>query len=198
MRYRFIHREKRSYPLTVLCEVFLVSRSGYYACVRRDREGRKGGPAPAVLAEVRRLHVESRRTYGQRRLCQALQANGYAVGRQRTRILMQQAGVRVRRKRSWRPRTTDSQHSWPIAPNSLDRQFTVAGPNRVWASDITYVPTHEGWLYLAIVVDLFSRKVVGWAVAATMETPLVEAALVMAIGRRHPLPGLLHHSDRGS
>ncbi len=198
MRYRFIHREKGSYPLTVLCQVLQVSRSGYYAFVSRDLMGRQVAPDPAVLTDVRRFHVESRRTYGQRRLCEALQASGYVVGRRRMRTLMHQAGVRIRRKRPWRPRTTDSQHPFPVAPNRLNRQFAVDGPNRVWASDITYIPTQEGWLYLALVVDLFSRKVVGWAVAATMETSLVEAALAMAIGRRHPLPGLLHHSDRGS
>ena len=198
MRYRFIHREKRSYPLSVLCQVLQVSRSGYYAFMRRDMMGRQVAADPAVLADVRRLHRASRRTYGQRRLCEALQAHGYAVGRRRTRTLMQQAGVRIRQARPWRPRTTDSRHPWPVAPNRLNRQFAVTEPNRVWASDLTYVPTHEGWLYLAIVVDLYSRKVVGWALAATMETRLVEAALEMAIGRRTPLPGLLHHSDRGS
>ncbi len=198
MRYRCIQREKEWYPLTVLCQVLQVSRSGYYGFVNRDRVGQASGPDPAVLADVRRLHRESRRTYGQRRLCEALQAEGYPVGRWRTRTWMRQAGVNVRQKRPWAPRTTDSRHALPVAPNLLNRQFAVAVPNRVWGSDITYLPTQEGWLYLAIVVDLFSRKVVGWAVAATMETSLVEAALTMAIGRRQPPPGLLHHSDRGS
>ncbi len=198
MRYRCIQREKGWYPLMVLCQVLQVSRSGYYAFGTRDRVGRESGPDQAVLADVRRLHQESRRTYGQRRLCQALQAEGYRVGRCRTRTWMRQAGVSVRRKRPWVPRTTDSRHALPVAPNLLNRQCAVAAPNRVWGSDLTYLPTQEGWLYLAIVVDLFSRKVVGWAVAATMETSLVEAALKMAMGRRQPPPGLLHHSDRGS
>jgi putative transposase len=198
MRYCFIHREKGPYPLTVLCQVLAVSRSGYYALVRRELRGRTRVVESTVVAEVRRVHLASRRTYGQRRLCKALQAQGYAVGRRRTRTLMQQAGVQVRRRRPWRPRTTDSQHPFPVAPNHLKRQFTVEEPNRVWASDLTYIPTQEGWLYLALVVDLFSRKVVGWALATTLEPSLVEAALQMAIGRRHPLPGLLHHSDRGS
>ncbi len=189
MRYRFIQREKEWYPLTVLCQVLQVSRSGYYGFVTRARVGRESGPDPAVLADVRRLHRESRRTYGHRRLCEALRAEGYPVGRWRTRTWMRQAGVSVRRARPWVPRTTDSRHASPVAPNLLNRQFTVAEPNRVWGSDITYLPTQEGWLYLAIVVDLFSRKVVGWAVAATMETSLVEAALELAIGRRQPPPG---------
>lgn len=111
---------------------------------------------------------------------------------------MRHAGVSVKRKRPWVPRTTDSRHGEPVAPNHLDRQFTVTAPNRVWGSDITYLPTQDGWLYLAVVVDLFSRKIVGWAMASMMETSLVATALNMAIGRRQPPPGLLHHSDRGS
>ena len=198
MRYRFIQQEQARYPLTVLCHVLKVSRSGYYAFVKRDGGELEAEAEQALLAAVRRLHRESRWTYGQRRLCQALQAAGYRVGRYRTRTLMRQAGVRVRRKRPWVPRTTESRHASPVAPNLLNRQFAVAAPNRVWGSDLTYLPTQEGWVYLAIVVDLFSRKVVRWAMAAMMETSLVEAALEMAIGRRQPPPGLLHHSDRGS
>ncbi len=198
MRYRLIQREQGTSSVTVLCQVLQVSRSGYDAFVQRDGAGLKSGVDHAVRADVRRLHRESRCTDGQRRLREALQAEGYRVGRCRTRTLMRQAGVSVRRQRRGVPQTTDSRHASPVAPNLLNRQFTVEVPNRVWGSDITYLPTQEGWLYLAIVVDLFSRKVVGWAVAATMETSLVEAALEMAIGRRQPPPGLLHHSDRGS
>ncbi len=198
MRYQFIQREQGHYPLTVLCGVLHVSRSGYYAAVQRGLGVRASAADLPVLAQVRRLHQASRRTYGHRRLCHALQAAGYRVGRYRTRTLMRQAGVSVRQRRPSVPRTTDSRHASPVAPNLLNRHFTVAAPNRVWGSDITYLPTQEGWLYLAIVVDLFSRKVVGWAMAATMETVLVETALEMAVGRRQPLPGLLHHSDRGS
>jgi transposase InsO family protein len=130
-------------------------------------------------------------------MCQALQQAGYSMGRSRTRTLMRQANLKPRR--AWRcPQTTDSRHASPIAPNVLNRQFTVAAPNRVWGSDITALWTLEGWLYIAIVVDLFSRKVVGWACAASMATCLVTRALQMAIGQRQPAPGLLHHSDRGS
>lgn len=130
-------------------------------------------------------------------MCQALQQAGYSMGRYRTRTLMRQAHLQPRR--AWRrPQTTDSRHALPIAPNVLNRQFAVAAPNRVWGSDITALWTQEGWLYIAIVVDLFSRKVVGWACAASMATGLVMRALHMAVGQRHPAPGLLHHSDRGS
>lgn len=194
MKYAFIYQERLQYPLTVLCPVLRVSRSGYYAFLKR---------APSVLdsvtlAQVRRLHLASRRTYGQRRMRLALRAEGVGVGRWRTRMLMRQAGVSVKRAHPWKPHTTDSAHALPVAPNRLNRQFAVSAPNRVWGSDLTYLPTQDGWLYLAVVVDLFSRKIVGWAMASTMETSLVVTALTMAIGRRQPPPGLLHHSDRGS
>ena len=131
MRYRFIQQEKVTYPLTVLCHVLQVSRSGYDAFVKRDGAGPEAGPAQAMLAAVRRLHRASRCTYGQRRLREALQAEGYQVGRYRTRTLMRHAGVSVRRRRPWVPRTTDSRHTLPVAPNLLNRQFAVAAPNRV-------------------------------------------------------------------
>jgi transposase InsO family protein len=194
MRYAFIQRERPRYPLTVLCQVLQVSRSGYYVFLKKAPTA----PDHAVLAQVRRLHLASRRSYGQRRLCRALRAEGVLVGRWRTRTLMQRAGVSVKGPRPWVPRTTESAHALPIAPNHLNRQFIVTAPNRVWGSDMTYLPTQDGWLYLAVVVDLFSRKIVGWALASTMEASLVVTALTMAIGRRHPPPGLLHHSDRGS
>ena len=194
MRYAFIQRERPRYPLTVLCQVLQVSRSGYYVFLKKAPTASDH----AVLAQVRRLHLASRRSYGQRRLCRALRAEGMLVGRWRTRTLMQRAGVSVKGQRPWVPRTTESAHALAVAPNHLNRQFIVTAPNRVWGSDMTYLPTQDGWLYLAVVVDLFSRKIVGWALASTMEASLVVTALTMAIGRRHPPPGLLHHSDRGS
>jgi len=161
------------------------------------RGGGQAEPDPTLIRQVQHLHRASRRSYGSRRLSQALQQAGHAIGRYRTRTLMRQANLKP--KRTWRcPQTTDSRHALPIAPNILNRQFTVAAPNRVWGSDITALWTQEGWLYIAIVVDLFSRKVVGWACAASMATCLVTSALHMAIGQRQPKPGLLHHSDRGS
>lgn len=181
--------------MQLLCAVLQVSPSGYYQFVQRG--GGRTQPDPTLIRQVQRLHRASRGTYGSRRLCVALQQAGYQVGRSRTRTLMRQAKLKPRRM--WRcPQTTDSRHALPIAPNRLNRQFAVAAPNRVWGSDITALWTLEGWLYIAIVVDLFSRKVVGWACAASMATCLVTQALQMAIGQRHPKPGLLHHSDRGS
>ncbi len=181
--------------MQVLCAVLEVSTSGYYRFVHRG--GGRALPDPALILQVQQLHRASRGTYGSRRLCRALQQVGYQVGRYRTRTLMRQAKLKPRRR--WRcPKTTDSRHALPIASNVLNRQFAVSAPNRVWGSDITALWTLEGWLYIAIVVDLFSRKVVGWACAASMATGLVTQALQMAIGQRHPQPGLLHHSDRGS
>ena len=181
--------------MQLLCVVLQVSPSGYYRFVHRG--GGRAQPDPALIAQVQQLYRASRRTYGSRRMCAALQQAGYAMGRYRTRTLMRQANLKPRR--TWRcPQTTDSRHALPIAPNVLNRQFTVAAPNRVWGSDITALWTLEGWLYIAIVVDLFSRKVVGWACAASMATCLVTSALQMAIGQRQPKSGLLHHSDRGS
>ena len=195
MRYPFIHTERQMYPVRLLCAVLEVSRSGYYRFVQRG--GGRAQPEPALIVQVQRLHRASRGTYGSRRLCHALRREGCQVGRYRTRTLMRHANLPRRRARR-RPHTTDSRHASPIAPNHLNRQFTVAAPNRVWGSDITALWTQEGWLYVAIVVDLFSRKVVGWACAASMATRLVTMAFQMAVGQRHPAPGLLHHSDRGS
>ena len=196
MRYPFIHAQRQTYPVRLLCAVMQVSASGYYRFVQRG--GGRAQPAPAVLMQVKQIHRASRGAYGSRRMCQALQQAGCHVGRHRTRTLMRQANLKPRR--AWRrPQTTNSRHASPIAPNRLNQQFAVAAPNRVWGSDITALWTRrEGWLYIAIVVDLFSRKVVGWACAASMATPLVLRALQMARGRRQPKPGLLHHSDRGS
>jgi len=127
-----------------------------------------------------------------------LQAEGFAVGRAKARRLMQEAGLTVRHRTRRGPVTTDSQHRYPVAPNLLARQFKVEQPNQVWAGDITYIWTAEGWLYLAVLLDLYSRKVVGWAISAHIDSALVQEALRMARGRRGPTTGLLHHSDRGS
>ena len=178
-----------------LCAVLQVSRSGYYRFVQGG--GGQAQPDPALRVQVQRLPRASRGTYGSRRLCVALQQAGCQVGRHRTRTLMRQAHLQPRRVRR-RPPTTDSRHPSPIAPNLLNRQFAVTAPNRVWGSAITALWTQEGWLYIAMVVDLFSRKVVGWACAASMVTRLITRAFHMAVGQRQPAPGLLHHSDRGS
>ena len=161
------------------------------------RGGGRAQADPAFITQIQQLHRASRRSYGSRRLSQALQQAGHAIGRDRSRTLMRQANLKP--QRTWRcPQTTESRHALPIVPNRLNRQFAVAAPNRVWGSDSTALWTQEGWLSIAMVVDLFSRKVVGWACAASMATCLVTSALQMAIGQRQPKLGLLHHSDRGS
>ena len=136
-------------------------------------------------------------TYGSRRMSEQLRSQGHEVGRSQARTLMKKAAIEVKTKKKFK-RTTDSKHLYPVAPNLLNQEFAVDCPNTVWVGDITYLWTAEGWLYLAVVLDLFSRRIVGWDIQDTMTTNLVESALDMAIHRRHPAPGLIFHSDRGS
>jgi putative transposase len=150
-----------------------------------------------LLGEIRRVHASSRGRYGSPRVHAALRTEGVRVGRHRVAHLMRQHGIAGRRPRRARPRTTDSRHALPVAPNLLERQFTATAPNQVWLADLTYIRTGEGWLNLAVVLDLFSRKVVGWAMAEHMRGELTLAALRMAIARQRPAPGLIAHSDRG-
>jgi len=196
MRFRFIEDHREVFLVRVMCAVLTVSTSGYYAWRHRPESVR--AQSNRVLAEdIRRVHVASRRRYGSPRVHAALQAEGQRVGRNRVARLMRRHGIQVRSKRRFRV-TTDSNHAFPVAPNLLDRQFTASGANKVWLADMTYIPTGEGWLYLAVVLDLFSRKVVGWAMRETMPQELTLAALQMALTNRRPGTGLLHHSDRGS
>lgn len=172
-----------------------VSRSGYYR-YRKAKPSKKALQTTKLLVEVKLLANESRNSYGSRRIAKQLQHKGYRVGRYAARCLMQQLGIQCKQRRRYRV-TTQSNHALTIAANVLNREFSVARPNRVWAADLTYVWTLEGWLYVAAVLDLFSRRVVGWALAAHMRESLVEDALRMALGRRQPGAQLLHHSDRG-
>lgn len=180
-----------------MCRTLEVSTSGFYAWLRRgDSEHALRDRQLTILLEG--LFGESRGTYGAPRLHQKLRVHGQRCGKKRVARLMRQAGLRTRLRRRVRVRTTDSNHSLPIAPNLLGRDFHVDTPNSVWVSDITYIGTDEGWLYLAATLDLFSRGIVGWSMATTMPASLVVDALHMAIERRSPKPGLTHHSDRGS
>lgn len=196
MKYACIQRHRREFPLGLMCRVLAVARSGYYAWARR-------APSPRVALEqqlstaIRAVHVASRRTYGSPRVHAELAAQGWRCGRHRVARLMRAAGLASPRRRRWCV-TTDSRHRYPVAANTLARQFGVARPDQVWAADLTYVPTDEGWLYLAVVLDLASRRVVGWAMATRLTAPLALAALEMALGSRRPAGRLLHHSDRGS
>jgi putative transposase len=180
--------------MTVLCQVMETSRSGYYGY--RQRGGEKA-QRQALVCRVKAIHEETGGSYGSRRMAKQLQAEGHTAGRYQARSLMRQAGVVVKLKKRFKA-TTDSQHRYPVAPHLLERQFTVAAADRVWAADISYLWTAEGWLYLAVVIDLYSRRVVGWSLANHLRVDLVKDALTMALWRRQPKAGLLHHSDRGS
>jgi transposase InsO family protein len=196
MRFQLIEAEKAHYPVAVLCEVLGVSRSGFYAWQGREPCAR--AKADAHLGTVvAAAHRSSRGRYGSPRVHAELRARGTHVGRKRVARLMRERGLVGRRKRAFR-RTTESNHSDPIAPNLLERRFEVEAPNQVWVTDVTYIATGEGWAYLAAILDLFSRRVVGWAISPSNDRALALSALTSALLDRKPLPGLLHHSDRGS
>jgi len=196
MRYGFIAAEKVDYPVTVLCHTLRVSTSGFYTWSKRQPSTRAKTTAKLRLA-IKAAFDESRRTYGSPRIYRELVAQGFEVSKTRVEREMRAMGLLARRPKRFRV-TTDSAHAMPVAENTLDRKFSAAEPNRAWTTDITYVWTREGWLYLSVIIDLFSRRVVGWATANHMRTSLVLAALRMALGRRLPEAGLVHHSDRGS
>ena len=188
-------QEKKAFPVKLLCRVMGVSRTGFYDYLRRqdrtpDRQREE------KLRQVKKLAEASRHTYGSRRMAKALQESGHAVGRYQARALMREAGVFVRYRRRYRV-TTDSDHRHPVFPNRLQRNFRMTAPNQAWASDISYVWTREGWLYLAVVIDLYSRRVVGWSLGTRLTSRLVCDALRMALWNRRPKGPLIHHSDRG-
>ncbi|MGH8403741.1 MAG: IS3 family transposase, partial [Gammaproteobacteria bacterium] len=184
------------YPLAAMCTALSVSSSGL-ASWKRGVPMRTRLSDAALLTLIRAIHAESKRAYGWPRVWKELQDRGLPAGKERVRKLMQAHGLRGLHKRRYKA-TTDSKHDLPVAPNRLARQFAVAAPEQVWTVDITYIPTQEGWLYLAVVMDLYTRMIVGWAMEARMTRSLVIDALRMAWFRRKPKPGLLHHSDRGS
>ena len=196
MKYAFIAVEKAFFPVIVLCDVLEVSRSGFYAFSKRPVPRRKTADAQLGV-EIVAIHRRSRGTYGSPRVHAELRAKGFSVSKKRVERLMRESGVEARRKRRFR-RTTDSKHSMPIAPNLLSRHFTTNAPNKAWVTDVTYIATGEGWLYLAAMLDLFSRRVVGYAMSAQNDRLLALDALGHALRARRPRRGLLHHSDRGS
>ena len=180
-----------------LGRVLGVSRSGFYAWRRRP-EGVRSRERKELLGAIRRIHEDVDQVYGAPRMLRELHADGHRCGRHRVARIMRAAGLRARRKPRCRPRTTDSRHALPVAPNVLAQDFRSETPDRVWVGDITYVPTGEGWLYLAVLLDLCSRRVVGWALDRTIDRSLTLRALAMALDRRKPGHELLHHTDRGS
>jgi transposase InsO family protein len=176
-----------------MCKVLEVSHGGYYGFLGRRGDSIRQAD---LIARIREAHRRSRYIYGSRRLMHYLRKGGLEIGRYRVRRLMKLAGISVRKRHKYRT-TTKSSHRYPVSPNLVAGNFDTEKPNMVWVSDITYIKTAEGWLYLAVVMDLYSRKIVGWSLARTMAVEMVTAALLMAIGRRNPGPGLIHHSDRG-
>lgn len=184
------------FPITTMCEVLKVSRAGYYAWLRRKPSQRRRRDQQ-LLPLIRAAYDASGGTYGSPRVMRELKTLRVSCGRHRVARLMRQAGLCVQQRPAFRPRTTDSNHLLPIAPNRLKALGPPQRPNQVWVSDITYIDTLQGWRYLAVVMDLCSRKVVGWALAEHLKTPLVSQALKRALSARQPSAGLLHHSDRG-
>jgi putative transposase len=196
MRYRVIQEHDRRYPIRVMCRVLVVSAAGYYAWRSRP-ESARSKQTRTLLSAIRVIHRESRETYGSPRIWNALVKQGHRVGEHRVARLMRHGGIRAKTVPKWRA-NTQSQHPFPVAANTLDRAFTVEAPNRVWAGDLTYIWTREGWLYLAVLLDLYARRVVGWAMGPRLTGELAEQALNMALVNRIPRAGLVHHSDRGS
>ncbi len=196
MKFVFISEEKVAFPVVALCRVLAVSASGYYAHLRRSVSPHKSRDQN-LAKRVREIHTANRRRYGSPRIHAELKATGECVGRKRVARLMREENLAARTRRRFRT-TTDSKHSFPIAPNVLNRDFTASVPNQAWVTDITFLWTEQGWLYLAVIIDLFSRRVVGWATSRSVDRHLALAALHQAILLRGPNVGLVHHSDRGS
>lgn len=196
MKFDFIRRHVDQYPVRLMCRVLGVSRSGYYAWLRRP-ESRRGREDRRLKVRIRTIFHESDKAYGSPRIHRELRRNGIRCGRKRVARLMQEESLRAKSRRKFKA-TTDSNHSHPVAPNLLSRQFEVSSPDTIWLGDITYIPTDEGWLYLAVLMDLASRRIVGWSMKDRISSELTIAALDMAVQQRQPKADLMHHSDRGS
>jgi putative transposase len=201
VKYAFVQRHRRVWPISVQCRVLRISLAGYHEHLARRACGsqRRHLSDDALLVHIKAIHAETRGGYGWPRVWKELLARGVRVGKDRVQRLMQLHGIRAKGKRRFKV-TTDSGHDLSISPNLLNREFTVTQPDKVWAGDITYIPTDEGWLFLAVVIDLFSRQVVGWSLRDDMTREIVIDALRMAWFKRHPgkQAGLIFHSDRGS
>jgi putative transposase len=197
MKYAWIDTQRKVYPLPVMCETLEVSISGYRAWKGGGTPNRKRLTDAQLLAVIRAIHAQLKGAYGSPRILREIRGRGFPVSKGRVERLMRENGLRGRHKRRYKV-TTDSKHSLPVAPNLLDRNFSPSAPNQAWGADLTCVWTDEGWLYLAIVLDLFNREIVGWSIKPRMTADIVTDALTMAWFRRRPAPDLIHHSDRGS
>jgi putative transposase len=196
MRFKFIAQHHEQFPVRLMCRVLCVARAGYYAWRRRPIAPRKLRRA-LLVESIRQVHGQSRRLYGSPRVHRQLCAQGMSCCENTVARLMKQQQIRSRIKRRFRMRTTDSNHRHPIAPNTLNRAFARRRLDQAWAADITYIPTGQGWLFLCAVIDLCSRRIVGWSLADHLRAAAAMEALKMALTQRHPTRGLLHHSDRG-
>jgi putative transposase len=197
MKYSFIRQNSSAFPIRSMCQALGVSKAGYYAWF--DREPSVADKRREVLAEeIRTAHADVKRRYGSPRMHAELNSRGHACSVNTVAKIMKGLGIQAISHRKFRVSTTDSNHDFPIADNVVDREFTASKPNEVWLTDMTYIETREGWLYLAAVEDMYSRRVVGWSMDVTMESRLVVDALEMAVRQRYPDEGLLIHSDRGS
>lgn len=196
-RYRFILAEKATWPVRLMCRVLKVARSAYYAWLETEPSERASDDL-TLAVHIKAVHRRSRGTYGSPRVLAELRDEGHVVGRHRVARIMREQGLSGIPKRRFKGSTTDSDHADPIAPNLLKRNFATDRPNAVWVGDITYLRTVRGWVYLAVLIDLYSRKVVGWALDEHMRKELCLQALSSAIATRQPQPGLIHHTDRGS
>lgn len=197
MRFVFVRDHRETFRVVSMCRMLDVSRSGFYAWLGRD-EAPRDREDNRLVPLIRAIYDDHRFVYGAPRIHKALQRSGETCSRKRVARIMRRMGIRSKATRRFRIRTTNSKHDHPIAPDLLQRNFSATAPNRAWVSDITYIGTEEGWLYLAVIMDLFSRRIVGWSMGSTMEVSLVAAALTMAVGSRRPTPGCIFHSDRGS
>ncbi|TAN62139.1 IS3 family transposase, partial [bacterium] len=196
MKYEFMDRERSAFSVESMCRTLGVSRSGYYAHGRPPGGAVRHKANARLVEEIRRSYAAGRGAYGSPRITDDLRERGFVCGVNRVARLMRINNIAARTKRRFKA-TTNSGHSLPVAPNLLNKRFTAAGPDKIWVSDITYVWTREGWLYLATVLDLFSRRIVGWAMADRITSELVIRALNQAVWKRKPAKGLILHSDRG-
>lgn len=197
MRYTFIREHRVRFRVEVMCDVLEVAAAGFYAWLLRPQSERDKRAAE-LTEQIRVVHHDSYDTYGALKVTKELRSQGHKVNRKTVARLMAQAGIYSKVVKPFRICTTDSNHDNPVAPNTLNREFAVDKPNKVWGADITYIHTDEGVLYLAGIMDLYSRRIVGWSMDDTMTTQLVEDAFTMAVTSRAPSKDLLHHSDRGS
>ena len=196
MRFQFIEAHREEFEVQVMCEVLDVSRSGYYTWRTRPASQREMADA-VYMEQIKQFFEDSHQTYGYERIWHDLQVSGILCGKHRVRRLMRQQGLVAKQTKRYK-RTTKANPDHQLAPNLLDGDFAAESPNTKWCADITYIPTQEGWLYLAVILDLFSRRIVGWAMDKRMKQQLVSAALLMALRQRQPQGPLIHHNDRGS